>query len=72
MEGQQCERLTVWETDCAVTVQIKKLRDGSVGTPEEEKHNKLYFEWLSGCSKKGVAAVGKEVRMLLLGRVQGN
>ena len=41
--GQQCERLTVWETNCVVAVQIKKLRDGSVGTLEGKTHNKLYF-----------------------------
>ena len=54
----------LWKSNCVVAVQIKELRDGSVGTLEEEKNNKLYFEWLSGSARQGVATVGKEVRML--------
>ena len=44
-------------------VQIKTLL-GSCAASEREKYEKLSDEWLLGCAKHGVAAVGEEVRVL--------
>jgi len=44
-------------------VQIKTLL-GSCAPSEREKYQELRYEWLLGSAKRGVAAVGKEVRML--------
>ena len=47
-------------------VQIKALL-GSWAASEKEKYEKLRNEWLLGCAKHGVAAVGEEVRLLTIG-----
>ena len=56
----------VWETNCVVAAQIRKLLEASKGKgkEEEKESQELYWLWLSGCGKHGVHAVGEEVRML--------
>ena len=49
-----------------LTVAVVQIKDllRSCAPSEKEKYEKLRDEWLLGCAKRGVAAVGKEVRML--------
>ena len=44
-------------------VKIKTLLENCAAS-EREKYQKLSDEWLLGCAKHGVAAVGKEVRVV--------
>ena len=46
-----------------LVLQVKTLL-GSYAASEREKYQELRYEWLLASAKRGVAAVGKEVRML--------
>ena len=47
-----------------MSVQIRKLLEVNKDGAKKKKCQELYWEWLSGCAKQGVGAVGEEVRML--------
>ena len=47
-----------------MAVQIKKLLEANKDGDKEKECQELYWQWLSGCGKNGVEAVGEEVIML--------
>ena len=47
-----------------MAAQIRELLEVNKDGAKKKKCQELYWEWLSGCAKQGVEAVGEEVRML--------
>ena len=64
--GRGGEGAATWLLRLMLTVAVVQIKTllGSCAASEKEKCQELRDEWLLGSAKRGVADVGKEVRML--------